>query len=79
MILTGENIITRGKTCLSATLCAKNSTRTDLEPNLCLCSDRQANKRLNHGMATSTDSCNLHIYNKEIPCYAYVYTYTYIF
>jgi len=29
--------------------------------------------------ATSSESCNAHVYGKEIPYYVYVYTYTYIF
>jgi hypothetical protein len=79
MILMGENISTRVKTCSIATLSTKNSMQTDLGSNVGLCSVRQPNNCLNHGTATSSDSCNAHIYSKEIPCYVYVYTYTYIY
>jgi len=79
MILTGENISTSGRTHPSATLCTKNFTRNDLGSNLGLCSDRQPKNRLNHSMATSSESRNAHICSKEIPCHTYVYTYTYIY
>jgi hypothetical protein len=51
MKLTGENRITRGKTCPSATLSTTNPTWTDPGSNPGLRGDRPATNRLSHGTA----------------------------
>jgi hypothetical protein len=52
MKLTGENRSTRGKTCPSATLSARNPTWTDPGSNPGLRGEKPANYRLSHGTAT---------------------------
>jgi hypothetical protein len=51
MKLTGENRITRGKTCPGATLSTTNPTGTDPGSNPGLRGGRPAANRLSHGMA----------------------------
>jgi hypothetical protein len=51
LILTEQNRRTRRKTCPSATLSTKNSTRTDRGSNPDLRGDRSATNCLNHGTA----------------------------
>jgi hypothetical protein len=51
MKLTGENRITRGKTCPSATLSTTNPTWTNMGSNPGLQGERPATKRLSHGTA----------------------------
>jgi hypothetical protein len=51
MILTGENLSTRGKTCPSATLSTTNPTWTDPGSNTGLRGGRSATNRLSNGKA----------------------------
>jgi hypothetical protein len=75
MKLTGKNLSTRRKACLSAIMSTINPTLTGLALNPTLCGDSSATNRLGHGMTHVNSSCMIRIDIQKLLFFHTVYLY----